>query len=286
MTKPKQVSANVLIERYDAFLLDAYGVLVDRSGARPGAADFLRALNTANKPWLVVTNDASRRPQTAARWYRSLGLPVDDERVLTSGSLISLSFAEHQLQGQQTLVFGGSDAQQMATEAGAHVIPEDAPEDTRVDVILVCDESGFPLLPFIDRALSALILGHEQGPPPRCFLANPDRIYPAGSGRYGMAAGSIATVLTEGLRVRHPGAPDPFIRLGKPHRPIFDAALSRVGTRRALMVGDTLHTDIRGALDAGLDAALIDPDPTRWANRTAPDVTPTWLLSGLHTVSE
>ncbi len=47
---------------------------------------------------------------------------------------------------------------------------------------------------------------------------------------------------------------------GKPDLRAFGAAVSRLGVPAAeiLMVGDSLEKDVRGALDAGLDAVLLD----------------------------
>ncbi len=51
----------------------------------------------------------------------------------------------------------------------------------------------------------------------------------------------------------HPG------RYMKPHRSIFEAALRDAGVapHEALMVGDSLHADVLGALDAGLQAVWL-----------------------------
>ena len=71
---PAPITVDALVARYDAFLLDAYGVLVSGSGVLPGAAAFLQRLRAAGKPFLVVSNDASRSPATAqARFERPTG---------------------------------------------------------------------------------------------------------------------------------------------------------------------------------------------------------------------
>ena len=59
-----QTSLDALVETYDGFLIDAYGVLVDKNSAMPGARDLLARLDAAGRPWLVVTNSASRLPET------------------------------------------------------------------------------------------------------------------------------------------------------------------------------------------------------------------------------
>ena len=54
----------------------------------------------------------------------------------------------------------------------------------------------------------------------------------------------------------------------KPHRSIFDRALERAGVRadEALMVGDSFHHDIAGALSAGWRAVLLRRSGDRPAN--------------------
>ena len=42
-----------LLDRYDAILLDAYGVLNDAGGARPGAAALVTELDRRGAPWAI-----------------------------------------------------------------------------------------------------------------------------------------------------------------------------------------------------------------------------------------
>ena len=44
---------------------------------------------------------------------------------------------------------------------------------------------------------------------------------------------------------------------GKPETPIYEAAFARFGTRKALMVGDRLDTDIKGAVAAGIPSLQV-----------------------------
>ena len=57
---------------------------------------------------------------------------------------------------------------------------------------------------------------------------------------------------------RYPARPElKFARLGKPHAAIFREALERSGTPDMVMLGDQPETDIRGAVEFGLDAVLV-----------------------------
>ena len=60
------IDSSHLWATYDAVLLDAYGVLVDASGVLPHARAFIEALVAHDKPFYIVTNDASRLPEAIA----------------------------------------------------------------------------------------------------------------------------------------------------------------------------------------------------------------------------
>ena len=45
--------------------------------------------------------------------------------------------------------------------------------------------------------------------------------------------------------------------VGKPHAPLFHAALRRAGGRNPLVIGDRLDTDIAGAAALGWDTLLV-----------------------------
>ena len=78
-----------LAERHQALFFDAYGVLVDGSGALPGAASTLARLNRNATPYWIVTNDASRMPEAIAARLQSHGLPIGEEHIVSSGSLVA-----------------------------------------------------------------------------------------------------------------------------------------------------------------------------------------------------
>jgi ribonucleotide monophosphatase NagD (HAD superfamily) len=85
-------------------------------------------------------------------------------------------------------------------------------------------------------------------------LPNPDLVFPSGPDAFGITAGAIAVTLEAVMRLRDPGGHHRFVPLGKPHPPMFEAALRRFPTidrRRLVMIGDQLGTDILGAQRAG-----------------------------------
>jgi HAD superfamily hydrolase (TIGR01450 family) len=271
-----QVSLSVLelAARYDAVLLDAYGVLVDGRGALPGARELIDALRARGDSFFVVTNDASRLPETVAARFESLGLAVSADRVVASGSLIAPYFAANALGGARCVVLGPEDSRAYVERAGGTVVTVEAD----FDAVVACDEAGYTFLDTVDALLTGLFRRFEAGATVALIQPNPDLIYPKSPGAYGFTCGAATLLLEAALARRFPDRAPTFARLGKPNRAIFDEACRRAGSRNVLMVGDQLETDIAGAQAAGLDSALVDGGITRNTGRDAscPSVTPTY----------
>ena len=273
---PRLASVEDLLGAYDGFLLDAYGVLKDASGALPGACELVARLDDLGKPYVVVTNDASRLPATIARSLAGLGMAIPAERIVTSGSLLAPHFAAAGLVGARCMVVGTADSHRYVADAGGVIAPLAGTAD--IDALIVCDDAGFDFLPGIEAALSAAVRALDAGRPLALVLPNPDLVYPKGSGQYGFTSGAIALLIETALRRRHPGRDVAFTQLGKPRPPMFAEARRRLGGDRLLMVGDQLETDVAGALAAGIDAALVT-GVSRWTPDAA--IEPTWIVEGL-----
>lgn len=254
MNYPPEIDLNSLVERYDALLIDAYGVLVHSSGAFDGASACLDYLEAHDTPFWVVTNDASRLPTTAAEKYRRCGLDVDVDRVITSGALIEPYFERHDLNDVPTAVLGTEDSKTYVERAGGRLV---SPDSEDFDVLVVGDDAGFAFRSTMDATLTRLIRRWDDDRPVRLVLPNPDLMYQQAADRYGFTSGSLARMFEGVLAERFPGVAPRFDRLGKPHAPIFEEARRRAGTDAIAMLGDQLATDIDGANRAGIDSVFV-----------------------------
>jgi HAD superfamily hydrolase (TIGR01450 family) len=254
MNKPQKITIEALIDRYEVLLLDAYGVLVHSSGMIAGADELIAKLNRMAKPYYILTNDASRLPRTTAARFKSMGLAIEADRIITSGALLKGHFTQNRLAGSRCVVLGPDDSVRYVELAGGVVVSaEDA-----FDVLVIADESGFPFLETIDGVLTGLIRKLDHGENVHLVLPNPDLIYPKSDRGFGITSGGIALLIETALHQRYPGRGDlHFERLGKPFAAIFREALRRSGTRDMVMIGDQLATDIHGAHTFGLDSVLV-----------------------------
>ncbi len=277
---PIELEFSSLASRHAALLFDAYGVLVDGHGGLDGAGAAIALLARERRPFLVVTNDASRSASTASKRFRSLGIEIAPEQVLSSGMLIDPYFQERGLRGARCVVLGTGDSSGYVREAGGEVLPND-PEliaETPVDAVVLCDERGFDFLAVMDAVLTSLLRAFEAGRTVALIVANPDLVYPSKDGRFAFTAGTLATMLEGALALRLGASAPRFTVLGKPSRAIFDAACARVASRDCVMLGDQLHTDVAGANDAGLASALVLTGVTSRAALARSSVQPTYVL--------
>ena len=280
---PTSTTIGALLDRYDGLLIDAYGVLVDARGLLPGAAALLAELTRREKPFAIVTNDASRSPQTYAARFAAHGVWVAPERVVTSGSLLPGYFRERGLAGARTCVLGTADSVAYVRQGGG--APIALAPGMELDALAVCDDSGTPFVDGIELAFSAVVRAVSAGRVPALVLPNPDLIYPKGTDEYGFTAGAMALLIEAALARRFPAQHLRFDRLGKPAPHLFAEAQRRLGAARVVMIGDQLETDIAGAHAAGIDAALLagvsrwEPPQSGDAKDPPSGIAPTYLLA-------
>jgi HAD superfamily hydrolase (TIGR01450 family) len=275
----KQTNVYELTERYDGVLLDAYGVLINAAGICPGAVELIEHLNSTGKTYYILTNDASKLPQSSADKFADCGLSIRADRIITSGGLLKPHFVANALSGAPSVVLGPPDSSRYVEIAGGRIVSYKDP----FDVLVIADESGFPFLETVDGVLSALFRKVDSGNPPSLLLPNPDLIYPKADSEFGIASGSIAVMIEAALSSRYPSRTElRFTRLGKPHPPIFNEAMARAESRNMLMIGDQLETDIRGARAVGLDSALVAGGVSVAEWGSIPDeLLPTFMVSSI-----
>ncbi len=248
------MQVRTLIPKYDGLLIDAYGVLVHDKGCYDGAQEIINFLTTTKIEYLIVTNDASRSIPSLYKRFQNLGLDIPEDRITSSGSMLTPVFKRRKLRNKNTIVLGTQDSIEMAKTAGAKIV---SPESSLpLEVVVVGDEKEFPLLDFCELTLSKIIDAYDEGRNVELVVPNADVIYPKKNG-FGFAAGAIANMIESGLQVARPKCNWRFISLGKPEPFLFENAVKLLKSKNLLMVGDQLLTDILGANNSGLQSLLV-----------------------------
>lgn len=228
-----------LVDGYDAALFDLDGVVYLGPVAVPRAPEGIAALRRRGVQVGFVTNNAARSPRVVAAHLVELGIPAATEDVVTSGQAAAHLLQDRFGRGARVLVVGGEGVLDAVEECG--LVPVYSADDAPVAVI---QGFGFELRwQELNEAAIAINRGAHW------VATNDDPTRPTDRG---LVPGNGAAVAAVQLAV----TARPEVA-GKPHRPLLDDTVRRLGVQRPIFVGDRLDTDITGAHQAGLDSLLV-----------------------------
>ena len=222
--------------RLAAILFDLDGTVYRGTEPVPGAAGFISTLPGLGVKCLFVTNRGSRRPEVVADQLRGMGIPCAPEQVLTSSQALAGLLAP----GCRAYCIGEDGVTSVLSEHGVRIDPGDGP----VDVVVVSADR------FISHDKLTQASRHVAAGA-ALYATNGDRVINTEAGTV-PEAGPLVAAVENATGVT-------ATMIGKPERPIMDAALARLGVAAAecLIVGDNLETDIAAGHKAGVRTALI-----------------------------
>jgi len=231
--------SRALSQEYDLALLDLDGVVYIGPDAVDGAAERLAAASAAGMHLAYVTNNASRPPEKVARHLTSLGIPAEEQDVVTSAQAAARLLLQTLEPGSPVFVIGGQGLFEALDELGLRGVQ--SLDDGPVAVV-----SGYnPDLRWRTLTDGAILV--RRGLP--WVASNTDFTVPTPAGP-GIGNGVLVDVVAR-FAGREP------VVAGKPRPPLFEETQRRVGGSRPLVVGDRLDTDIEGAHNTGLDSLLV-----------------------------
>jgi len=238
-------------------LVDLDGVVYRGAAPVPGVAAVLAARAAAGDDVVYVTNNSM--------WYRadyvtrlsSMGAPVSPDRIVSSARATALFLTEGSPKPACTLVVGGAGLVHELRDVGLEVMlsadaaerwaanGRDAAAATRgVDAVVVGLDMEF--------AYARLAVAAEAVRAGARFVAtNRDPIYPMERGLMPGAGAVVAAIVTAcGVEPVSIGKPGPLLLQVAAH------ALGKPVTE-AVMVGDSLITDIPAAIEVGARSVLM-----------------------------
>ena len=257
------------IDGRELLLVDLDGVVYRGAEAIPGA---VAELNRAGSslPLAYVTNNASRTDVSVAGHLRELGLDAAPTDVVTSPQAAVELLSRTVAPGSLVLVVGGDGLVDELQKAGFGVTRSAADEPAAV-------VQGFaPHVGWEHLAEAAFALAEQPGREPLPWIAtNTDWTIPVARG---LAPGNgtlVSAVHTAVQRLP--------VFAGKPEPAIFETAFARFGTRNALMIGDRLDTDMKGARAAGIPSlhVLTGVDRPKQLVAASGDMRPDFIVAGL-----
>ncbi|HVY78392.1 MAG TPA: HAD-IIA family hydrolase [Solirubrobacterales bacterium] len=252
-------------DEFDGFLVDLDGVVWVGREPVPGAVEALRALHSAGKEVVFVTNNPGRAPSTYAQRLRDAGVPVEDGRVVTAGVATARLAAERVGAGSSAFVIGAPAFHESVAAAGLALLEGEAAREA--DAVLVSGHRGFDYEELLTATL-ALRSGAAL------FATSHDPTLPMPGGAWPGTGSILAAVETASGARAEVG--------GKPERHLFEQARAALGAaERVAMVGDRVSSDVEGGRRAGLATILVLSGATSRAEAAAADPAPDLVLDDL-----
>ena len=242
-----------LAQQFDVFLLDAFGVLNVGQTAITTAPSAVRALQTAGKNVMVLTNGASLPATESQIKLEKLGFNFALENIIASRDALLRGLAQPHAQAQAQAQDAALWGVMARPDSQLHTLPIHS-VTLGEDAALFDKVSGFILLGasyWSEHQQHLLIHSLCQNPRP-VWVGNPDLVAP-NEHYLSLEPGYFAHQLSHitGVTLHF---------FGKPFSNIYELACARLEhtpKHRILMVGDTLHTDILGGAAYGVKTALV-----------------------------
>lgn len=231
-------------DRWDGFVLDAFGVLNVGDTPIPGAVARMAELRARGKRLCVLTNAASYTRAEALAKYRRLGFDFAAHEVVSSRDVAVARIGALMPRAHWAAIAAMGD--------GFADIPGRV-GDAVADPALFDVADGVLFLSSVrwTAALQARLIAALARRPIPVVVANPDLVAPVENG-FSQEPGLFAHDLLDQIG----GEVHWF---GKPFADGFADVCAQMGLppERLAMVGDTLHTDVLGGKAAGMGAVLV-----------------------------
>jgi HAD superfamily hydrolase (TIGR01459 family) len=253
-----------LARDYDVLFCDVWGVVHNGIAAFPAACDALQRFRGNGGTAILITN-APRAGEAVARILDRLAVPRDAYDAITSSGDVTRGIVAARrgqtvfhLGPQRDLsIFTGLDVTFAPLQSADYVVCSGLFDDTTET-----PDSYRDMLAAI-RARSLFMV-----------CANPDVVVERGDALVYCAGALADAYVTLGGEVLY---------CGKPHAPIYDAALATAAAlrggqmparRRVLAIGDSVRTDLKGAQAFGLDYLFVTSGihAEEYGSREAPDL--------------
>ena len=227
-----------------AFLFDLDGCVYNGETLLPGVDGVLDALRRSGRRVLFLTNNSRQAADELLGKLRRLGIPAAPEEIVSAAEITGPLLRER-YGPSRVLAVGSTRFLALLRAAGHAVLPLKDYRRAEVVVMGHDDDFGYHKLTALSRAVRA----------GAAFVAvNLDPRLPVEAGEFFPGCGAMVEAVAAAAGVR------PVV-IGKPEPHLFRVGLERLGLtpQVVVMVGDSIHSDIRGAQRVGLRTIWIAP---------------------------
>lgn len=248
--------------KYQAYFIDLDGTLYRGKEKIPAASRFIKRLQAAHIPFLVLTNNTTQTPEVVANnLTQNYDMLIKPENVFTA-ALATASYLKDLNLGNKVYAVGELGLKQALLDEGFRF------DDRHPDSVVVGLDWDVTYRKFETATLAIRSGAKFIGTNADTNLPNERGLVPG--------AGSVIALVERATQQR-------ATYVGKPEPIMLQAALKRFGLTRdqAVMVGDNYNTDIMAGIHAGVDTLLVYTGFSKPADIEKVDVKPTHQINSL-----
>tara|TARA_Y100001970_G_scaffold287904_1_gene413735 strand:- start:6270 stop:7142 length:873 start_codon:yes stop_codon:yes gene_type:complete len=241
-----------ILNFYEVYILDQWGVMHDGYKGYDHAIKAVKKLIKLDKKLIIVSNSSRRNEDSSKNLSKYKYDKNDFITIMTSGEMIwkelSENIEKYEFKHNNCYhiydknIEGGLNFRQGLKNFN---FVEDI---SKADFILACtpfyNSKPLDYVPLLKQAIDLKLV---------FFCANPDYISPSiVNGEYPFCMGTIADL--------YKNMGGHVIILGKPNKSIYIKATEKINNldlKKCVTIGDSLHHDIQGAQNFGIDSILI-----------------------------
>ena len=219
------------------YLIDMDGVIYRGSQLIPGADRFIHELRSAEIPFLFLTNNSQRNRRDVATKLQRLGIDVEEEHVFTCAMATARFLAQQKPNGAAFVI--GEGGLHTALHSNGYSIVDKDPD------YVVVGEGRTLNFEIVEAALGMILGGAKL------VATNLDPNCPTQTGTR-PGCGAIVALLEAAAGVK-------AFSVGKPSPVMLRAARKELGltSEQTTVIGDTMETDILGAVQLGFRSILV-----------------------------
>jgi HAD superfamily hydrolase (TIGR01450 family) len=236
----------VQLDDVQGFVLDVDGTLVHRAGddvhVQPGAPEVLARIKASGRSLAVFTNGSHLTPAGFAAGLRAVGLPVEDDELLTPLRSVQ---AHMRANGQSSVfLFGTEHARRFLAHEGVRIL--DGDDAASADVVFVAaPEAAFDFTE-LERAAFTILAGAPL------LTASYAPAYAGANGPILSRGAMVTAALVKATGTR------PVV-VGKPSRAALRTIRDHAGvpTRELVVIGDDATMDVALGRMGGARTVLV-----------------------------
>ncbi|MBT5874860.1 MAG: TIGR01458 family HAD-type hydrolase [Candidatus Latescibacteria bacterium] len=245
--------------RIQGLLIDLDGVLYLNHELVPGAIDAISEIRTAGVPFRFVTNTTRMNPASISGHMENLGFEASIDEIISPPVAAAAFMEKNDLQSYHLL----------ASPDLADAFSSFQAQDEGADAVIIGDLGEVFTFDRLNTAFRIIMDGAQ------ILALHKDRFWQTESGpRLDTGPFVSALEFASGKQA---------IVVGKPEKAFFDIALQnlQIEAPNVAMVGDSIETDIGGAMESRLQGILVRTGNYQFHDESESQVSPDFIIDSI-----